>query len=184
MSAYRVAAPATLAILAASAVALASLPARAQVSEGAVLSIIRECARIDDPSARLACYDNNVRSADANRATVPGQVQVQGGAGVALRDSTPAGFGREDVPSPDRFASNRGGQADEITATVTGVERRGFGLYAFTVEGGAEWLFTEAVAGSYVPPRVGSRLELRRGAMDGFLMRFNNQTSVRVRRVR
>jgi hypothetical protein len=159
-------------------------PATAQVAEGTVMNILRECARIDDPSARLACYDNNMRNAGGPvRATVPGQVQVQGGGAAIVRNNNPAGFGREDIPSPDRFNAAAAGAA-EITAEVASVDSRGAGIYAITLVDGAEWVFAEGVGNSYRPPRRGARVEIRRGSMDSFLLRYDGQTSVRVRRVR
>lgn len=173
-----------VAIIIAGSTALACLPstAAAQVAEGITLNILRECSRIDDPSARLACYDNNMRAAGGQaRSTVPGQVQVQGGGAVAT-DGRPAGFGREDLPVLQAARAQSYGP-DEITATVTEITQRGPGIYRMTLEGGAEWIFAESVDSTYNPPRSGSRVEIRRGSMDSFLMRFDNQTSVRVRRV-
>lgn len=173
-----------VAIILVGSTALACLPtlAAAQVAEGITLNILRECSRIDDPSARLACYDNNMRAAGGQaRNTVPGQVQVQGGGAVAS-DNRPAGFGREDLPVPEAVRAQSSGP-DEITATVTQITPRGPGIYIMTLEGGAEWIFAESAGMSYSPPRPGSRVEIRRGSMDSFLMRFDNQPSVRVRRV-
>ena len=61
---------------------------------------------------------------------------------------------------------------------------RGPGIYAFTLEGGAQWQFSETVGSSYRVPRVGSTVEIERGSLGGFLMRFDRQQSVPVRRVR
>lgn len=173
-----------VAIIIAGSTALACLPtaAAAQVAEGITLNILRECSRIDDPSARLACYDNNMRSAGGQaRSTVPGQVQVQGG-GAVNTDGRPAGFGREDLPVSQAARAQTYGP-DEITATIASITQRGPGIYLMTLEDGARWIFAEGVDSTYNPPRSGSRVEIRRGAMDSFLMRFDNQTSVRVRRV-
>src|SRR5690554_4011201 len=62
MKAQRVKGLTGVAVLGSAAAALASFAASAaaQVSDSAVLNIMRECAKIDDPSARLACYDNNI----------------------------------------------------------------------------------------------------------------------------
>ena len=174
-----------VAIVIAGSTALACLPttAAAQIADDIAMNILRECSRIDDPSARLACYDNNMRSAGgAQRSTMPGQVQVQGGGAVAT-DGRPAGFGREDLAVPEAARQQVYGP-DEITAAITEVREREPGVYAITLEGGAEWIFAESAGSNYVPPRRGSRVEIRRGAMGSFLMRFDNQTSVRVRRVR
>ena len=187
MTAHRAtAAILSAAMLSAAALAIPAAPAQAQVADDVVLNIMRECARIDDPSARLACYDNNIRSAGGTpRNTVPGEVRVQGGgapvAGVP-GVSGPTGFGREDVRTPDRFATPAG-QLDEITGVIASIRQREPGIYVFTLEDGAEWVFNDTVDMSYNPPRRGSRVEIRRGDVGGYLMRFNNQVSVRVRRI-
>lgn len=174
---------ATLLIGAAMLAAL-PMPASAQIADDVVLNIMRECARIDDPTARLACYDNNIRNAGANpRNTVPGEVRVQGGPGAPVSQNGPTGFGREDIVTPERFNSNPAGEVAEITARVTEITERRSGIFVLTLEGGAQWLFVEGVENTYIPPRVGSSVEIRRGAIDSFLMRYNNQISVRVRRI-
>lgn len=174
-------------ILAAGAAMLLApaLPARAQVSDEIVLNIMRECARIDDPTARLACYDNNIRSAGANpRTSVPGRMPTpQASAGAPVAGNSPQGFGAESVRSPQR-AETSAGQVDEISASVTAISQRGPGIYLLTLEGGAQWQFSESVGNSYRVPRVGSTVEIDRGAMGGFLMRFDRQQAVPVRRLR
>jgi hypothetical protein len=195
MIAHRAAlAPTTATLKAALGLALGSAvlaalpaPASAQIADDVVLNIMRECARIDDPTARLGCYDNNIRSAGANpRNTVPGEVRVQGGGGAPLVQNGAAGgatgFGREDVRTPERF-NTPAGEVEEVTARVTAVTQRQQGIYMVTLEGGAQWLFVQGVDVTFAPPRVGSTVEIRRGAMDSFLLRYNNQPSVRVRRV-
>lgn len=163
---------------------LAGAPAAAQVNESIVLNIMRECAKIDDPTARLACYDNNIRAAGATpRAVVPGQMPAPQGGGAPVAANTPQGFGSEDVRGPQRFATPSG-QLQEITARVSSVRPREPGIYAFTLEGGAEWLFAEGVSSAYRVPRAGSTVEIDRGALGSFLMRFDNQQPVPVRRVR
>ena len=162
-------------------------PASAQIADDVVLNIMRECARIDDPTARLGCYDNNIRAAGANpRNTVPGEVRVQGGAGAPIAQggaaAGPAGFGREDVRTPERF-NTPAGEIAEVDARVTAITQRQQGIYLVTLEGGAQWLFVQGVDATFIPPRVGSTVEIRRGAMDSFLLRYNSQPSVRVRRI-
>ena len=101
----------------AASLALSAAPASAQADRAAVVDILVECAKIDDPTARLACYDNNMRRVGATpRATVPGQT-VRGVVGGAAPVETqgPQGFGYEDVRSQDpaRFQP-RPGQLQEI----------------------------------------------------------------------
>ena len=166
------------------ALTLAALPAAAQVADEIVLNIMRECAKIDDPTARLACYDNNIRSAGANpRNSVPGVMSVpQGGAGAPVSNGGPQGFGRESVRTPDRFETPAG-ELDSITTRVSAISQTRPGMYRFTLQDGAVWEFTESVPFSYRAPREGSEVEIDRASLGSFLMRFDNQQSVRVRRV-
>jgi hypothetical protein len=162
---------------------VAGAPASAQMDQNTAVNILRECARIDDASARLACYDNNIRNVGGTaRASVPGQVQVQGGGAPVAADS-PRGFGSEDVRTPERF-STPANQLQEINARVSAIRPREPGIYAFTLEDGAEWLFAEGVSPGYRVPRAGSVVEIERGGLGSFLMRFDDQAPVPVRRVR
>ena len=163
-------------------------PAVAQVDDEIVLSIMRQCARIDDPAARLACYDNNIRSAGAN----PRNNTVRSNRSAPQADSSVGaqGFGGEDVRTtnraPERYTppAPAGAEADEITATVASVTPREPGIYLVTLEDGAQWLFTDPVSNSFAPPRRGDTVEVMRGSMGSYLLRFDNQQPVRVRRVR
>ena len=174
-------------ILAAGAAAatLAAAPAQAQADRNAVLNVLVECAKIDDPTARLACYDNNIRNAGGVvRSTVPGQVRVQGGgAPIASANEGPQGFGRESVKTDDRFRAPPG-QLQSIRLKVTAVAAREPGKYLITLEDGAQWVFAQSVNNDYRLPRAGSILEIERGAMGSFLMRFDGQGPVQVIRVK
>lgn len=174
-------------ILAASATAallLASPPAIAQVNGEIVLNIMRECAKIDDPTARLACYDNNIRSAGGTpRAPVSGQVQAPQGGTAPITSSAPSGFGAESVRTP-RTAPSSAQTANQITSTVQAIREREPGIYAITLEDGAQWRFTNSVPRTYRVPRVGSTVEIERGALGSFLLRFDRQSAVGVVRDR
>lgn len=167
-----------------------TFPATAQVPDDVVINIMRECAKIDDPTARLACYDNNIRSGgfDGRAPMVPGQgAAPQGGgapiAGGGAAGNTPEGFGGESVRTEQRFETPAG-QVDEITARVASVRQRQPGIYLVTLEGGAEWMFSESASRSYRPPRQGDSVRLTRAALGSFLMVVDGQQAMRVRRVR
>ena len=169
-------------ILAAGA-ALAAAPAEAQMDQNTAVNILRECARIDDASARLACYDNNIRNVGgAARASVPGQMPVVQGGSAPAAAASPRGFGADDVraSTQQRYDS----QLQQIDGQITAIRAREPGIYAFTLEGGAEWQFAEGVSSSYRVPRSGSTVEIERGALGSYLMRFDDQTPVPVRRIR
>ncbi|MEL1250213.1 hypothetical protein [Aurantiacibacter gilvus] len=185
MTAFR----AQFSVLAISAAALPltmlAAPAAAQVSDEIVLNILRNCAEIDDPTARLACYDNNIRATGGQpRNSVPGEMAVpSGGAGAPLDTGGPSGFGREDIRTPQRFETPAG-EIEELRARIAAVSEQQRGIYLITLEDGAQWLFTESVPFSYRPPRVGGRVEIDRASLGSFLLTYDSQPSVRVRRVR
>jgi hypothetical protein len=165
---------------AAAALASVSAPAAAQVSNDAVLGILRECAKIGDPTARLACYDNNIRLGNV---AVPGSGgRVQGG-GAPIG---PEGFGGSSVKSPDRFRSGeeRGEGPDEIRAKVVKVQLREPGIYLVEIEGGAQWVFSQSVSRSFRIPRVGALVEIQKASLGSFLMVVDGQSGVRVRRTK
>jgi hypothetical protein len=174
--------------VAGAALSAIAMPAAAQVPDNIVLNIMRECAKIDDPTARLACYDNNIRSAGGNPRNVPGQGPVVrgGGAPNAGNPGGPEGFGADSMRDPERFETYeaRGQGPDEISTRVTAVSERQPGIFLVTIEGGAQWLFTESVKSNFGPPTPGDSVKIERGALGSFLMQVDGQQSVRVRRIR
>ena len=173
-------------LLAGTALAVSSLPATAQVSDEIVLNIMRECAKIDDPTARLSCYDNNIRSAGGNPRSVPGQMPSPDGGGAIVQPrSTAGGFGSDDLRSnsPERFDPNRNGPR-QITPTVAGVRERQPNTYLVELSNGAQWQMTESGGPSFRPPSRGDTVEIKQGALGGYLMVVGSQQAVRVERVK
>jgi hypothetical protein len=176
-------------LLGGAALAASAGPAPAQVNETIVLNIMRECAKIDDPTARLACYDNNIRAVGGNPNSIPGQMARPNGGGAVLRGGGAAvtGFGADDVRqrAPERFSpGGTSGGPSEINAKVGAVAEREPGVYLITLQDGAQWLFTESGGSGYRPPRRGDTVELQRGALGGYLIVVNHQNAVRVTRVK
>ena len=165
---------------------LSATSASAQTDRDAVLNILVECAKIDDPTARLACYDNNMTRVGATaRTTVPGQVSGVTGSGAPIETQGSQGFGAEDVraDSPQRFA-RPAGQVDEIHPRVASISPREPGIYLVTLDDGAQWLFAEGVSSQFRLPGRGDEIEIERGSLGSFLMRVDGQPPVPVRRVR
>ena len=158
--------------------------AQAQASRDTVLNILVECSKIADPTARLTCYDANIRTAGGvARAPLARGARVEGGGPPGVLNGGPQGFGRETIRSGERFQAPPG-QLKEIRPKVTAVQVREPGVYAITLEDGAQWVFAASVNNDYLVPRVGSIVEIERGALGSFLMHFNGQPPVQVRRVR
>ena len=171
----------------AASLALSAAPASAQADRAAVVDILVECAKIDDPTARLACYDNNMRRVGATpRATVPGQT-VRGivGGAAPVETQGPQGFGYEDVRAADpaRFRPAPG-QLQEIHPTVQSISPREPGIYLVTLSDGAQWLFAEGVGSQFRQPRRGDEIEIERGSSGSCLMRIDGQPPVTERRIR
>jgi hypothetical protein len=176
-------APRAILLLTGATMALTAMPLAAQVSDTIVINIMRECAKIDDPTARLACYDNNIRAAGANPSAVPGQMPSASGSGAPLQSTAPGGFGADDLRTAERFNPNRYG-ASEIAARVSAAREREPGVYLVTLESGAQWLFTESGGRSYNAPRRGDTVEIQRGALGSYLMIVGGQQAVRVTRIK
>jgi len=196
-------------LLAAGAGLIGALPtlAIAQVNRDAVLDILIECSKINDVAARVACYDNNIRplaqtvapqvppqAASSQRETVPigptREAEVRRGSEPSppprSAPSAASVAGAADVPPRSAPASRvsptpPAAAAQAIVAEV--VERRP-GAYLLTLQDGAQWEFAEDVPISYRPPVRGSQVEIERGSLGGYRMRFDGQRAVRVQRVR
>jgi hypothetical protein len=172
--------------IAAATLAVTGAPAAAQDERAAVLSILVECAKVDDPTARLACYDNNMTRAGATaRVTVPGRGPRITGGSAPLQTQGSQGFGYEDVRgnSPARFQLPAG-QLEEIHPRIASIALRGPGIYRFELEDGAQWEFAEGVSSQFRPPRRGDEIEIERGFGGSFLMRTGNQPPVPVKRIK
>ena len=168
------------------AVTLAATPASAQVSDQIVLNIMRECAKIGDPGARLSCYDNNIRNAGGAPASGPAlprsNAPVSGGSAPVAPSSQAGGFGAESIRSAERFEQGAGD--GEVDVRVASIRQRQPGIYRLTLEDGAEWTFVESVPTFYKLPAKGSVITIKSGALGGYLMRFDQQQQVRVRRTK
>lgn len=171
-------------LLSGAALAAAAAPAVAQVPPDITLNIMRECAKIDDPTARLACYDNNIRAAGANPRSIPGQMARPNGGGAVANPNAPSGFGADDLrtQSQQRFVPSGG--ASEISTTVAEARERQPGIYLVTLASGAQWLFAEGVSKTYSPPRKGDTVRIERGALGSYLMMVGKQAGVKVTRIK
>ena len=177
-------APRALIVICSALALVAGAPVTAQVSETIVLNIMRECAKIDDPTARLACYDNNIRSVGGAPNAIPGEMARPSGGGAVIQPRGPGGFGADDLrsQSSERF-NPTGNGVREISTTVRGFRERQPGTFLIELENGNQWLMTESVSG-FRPPRRGETIEIQRGALGGYLMVVDQQQAVRVTRVK
>jgi hypothetical protein len=175
----------TIRALAVSSLAAAGLasggPVHAQTDYEAIVRLMGECAGIEEIGARAACYDKTVEAAQLIDAARVGQAEPKAPA-LTTEEPPPSGFGNQSLRKPEPVRESR--SVEQIEALVRAAQRTEPGIYLLTLEDGAQWRFVDAVPPSYDPPRAGSEIELRSGALGSFLMRYADQRSIRVQRVR
>ena len=143
-----------------------------------------DCATIGDPAARLACYDEKNRSTGETVAIpAPAQRQMPQAGNAPAPAQPVVAAPRQSARAPQRPAA-AAVQPARMTPIVTAVAERGPGAYLLTLEDGAQWEFAEDMDPTYHAPERGSRVEIERGVLGTYRMRFNGQQPVRVRRVR
>ncbi|MBO9519449.1 MAG: hypothetical protein J7493_15410 [Porphyrobacter sp.] len=176
---------ATIMAAAAGSLVVASGPALAQIDQRTAASIMVECSKIGDPTARLACYDNNIRNIDPGAPLPPptDRAGVSGGAAPAPQ-AGPQGFGFESVKRREERFTPVAPSEKQVTATVASAAQREPGIYLVTLSDGAQWLFADGVDFGFRPPKRGQTIEIERGGMGGYLMRIDGQEPVPVRRMR
>jgi hypothetical protein len=171
--------------LAVSSLAMAGLawsgPVHAQTDYEAIVRLMGECAGIEDIGARAACYDKTVEAAQLIDAARAGQ-SVPRAPAPATAERPASGFGSQSLRKPEPARESR--SSEQVEALVRAAQRTEPGIYLLTLEDGAQWRFVDAVPPSYDPPRAGSEIELRSGSLGSFLMRYADQRSIRVQRVR
>jgi hypothetical protein len=160
--------------------------AGAQMDQNTAVNILRECARIDDASARLACYDNNIRNVGGTRAR-PMSRPDAGRAGRRRR-------ARSRANSPQRLRRRGRAHARALLGDRPASCRRSTrgsrrsaaraGHLCLHARGRRRVAVRRKREPDYRVPRAGSTVEIERGALGSFLMRFDDQNPVPVRRVR
>lgn len=163
---------ASLALASLTALGFTTAPAIAQDDDSGIRSQLQACAQIADITARVGCYD----------------ALSQEAAGPPARpaDPQPRGLGSEQVSRAPATQRERDDSATaaSMDATVTSAAEREPGKYLLTLADGAQWEFVEGVPLSYSPPRRGSTVEIRSASMGSYLLRYQGQAAVRVRRIR
>lgn len=178
------------------AAAALAMPGAAEAQEDyrTIVTIMRACAQIEDIKARVTCYDNNIRPGATAQAAPPTSGSVPAPTPAPAPEPAPApapnpapqartGFGSESLPQP-RAAEQRAAREEAAEARVTAVARSAPGIYLLTLEDGGQWQFVEAAPLSYDPPRAGSIVSIESASLGSYLMRYRQQPSIRIKRVR
>lgn len=135
-----------------------------QPEDRVTLTILRECAKIADITARASCYDRNIGVEVAQPANTP-----------------PTGFGANQLPRP---AAEHAARREQLTVTLAAATQRAPGIWLMTLDDGTQWEFVDAVPLSYDPPRKGQVAQISAASMGSYIFRLQGQQGVRTRRVK
>lgn len=154
----------------------APLAAHAADRSAPQFQAVLDCRKVADNAQRLACYD--AAAAKMGEAETHGEIVVidRAQATAAHREA----FG---LPIPSLSFITRALKPDEVNRVdgVVDTARADVnGRWTFGLEGGAVW---RQISGDlYKSPHHGSKVSIRHGSLDSFLMNVDGQPSIKVHR--
>lgn len=159
------------------------------VAQEAPLDRIYACTGVAESAARLACFD--AATAALKAADAAGGVAVVDRAKIVQAQKEAFGLAAPTLSSIAESSSSSTAAAakvekpkalDKVTLKVKSVEKGSDGHYRFTMEDGQVWRQTDSIKllaigkGPWIA-------EIRKGALGSFLLKLDNRTAVRVKRV-
>lgn len=167
-------------ILAGPAMASSKTPPKASAPAYPLIAALESCQKISGAAERLGCFDR--ASAALTTAARGGDLVVVNRGEVRAARRSLFGFAMPKVP----FFSNDS-SADEasetLDTTIKSARAIGYGRYRFVVaDGDAEWETTESFA-NFREPRSGGKVQIKRGALGGYLIKVDGQRGVKGKRV-
>jgi len=145
-----------------------------------LINAISACRQISDPTQRLACFDK--ASSELIAATEKGDVSVVDRADLRKARRSLFGFNMPKLPffSGDKSADE---VTDKLVSKVTAVKEMPYNRFVVRIaDGGALWETLESY-GAFHAPKVGESVEINRGALGSYILRFGRQRGVKGRRV-
>ncbi|WP_297696297.1 hypothetical protein [Phenylobacterium sp.] len=145
-------------------------------ARAAAFQAVLDCRGIADNAQRLACFD--AAAAKMGEAETKGEIVVidRAQAAAAHREA----FG---LPVPSLSFLTRALRPEDVNRIEGVVESASAdinGNWTFRLEGGAIW---RQISGDlYRPPKHGSKVAIRRGSLDSYLMNVDGQPSIKVHR--
>ncbi|HEX6218593.1 MAG TPA: hypothetical protein VFZ35_04895 [Sphingomicrobium sp.] len=145
-----------------------------------LINAISACRQINDPAQRLACFDK--ASGDLIAATEKGDVSVVDRAELRQARRSLFGFNMPRLPffSGDKSAED---VSDKLISKVKAVRALPHDRYQVRLEdGGALWETLESY-GAFHAPKVGDTVEINRGPLGSYIIRFGRQRGIKGRRI-
>lgn len=140
-----------------------------------IYQALLDCRPIQDPAARLQCYDAGV--AAMAEATVKKDLVVVDR--TTIRETKRGLFGIS-LPKLKLFGGNDDEEVNQIESTIVATASSRDGLSVFVLADGSRWQQTD---GRFTYPKVGQRIVVMRGALGSFLAKVNGQAAVKVVRL-
>jgi hypothetical protein len=165
---------------------LIALPA---VAQEAPLDKVYACAGVTDSAQRLACYDAAVarlkQAESSGGLAVVNREQIEKAEKEAFGLATPslsalAESARSTSAAP--VASEKPKALERVTFPVKSVSTGPDGRYRFVMENGQEWRQMDAIK----LPAIGKgpwQAEIRKAAVGSYMLKLDDRTAVRVKRV-
>jgi len=164
--------------------AFLALPA---IAQQAPLDKVYACASVADNAQRLACYDSAVAALR--------QAESSGGLAVVNREqiekAEKEAFGlpapslsvlAESARTTSAPAAEKPKALERVTFPVKSVTKGPDGKYRFVMENGQEWRQTDGIT----LPAIGKgpwQAEIRKAAIGSYMLKLDDRTAVRVKRV-
>ena len=160
-------------------------PALAQADSGADhIAALRDCARLADASAKLACLE---RASGALVGAVDrGDIRL---VDRAEREKTRRGLFGFNIGNLFGGGDDKEEGSEELAematlvSTITEVRQLDRKTYQFRIaEANALWQINEAPS-RFIAPRVGDKVEFKRAALGSYFIRVGNQVGVKGKRL-
>jgi hypothetical protein len=142
----------------------------------------RDCRDISNAAERLACYDAQFPKTTE---TPVGQEPSEAIDDTSLPETSVSTSVQSDESDPP-FTTDKGGFFERkpditVNSTISAVKNERQKKMVFRLENGQIWLQT---APRSLPIKVGDKVTIKTATMGGYMLRNENNTSTRVRRIK
>lgn len=136
------------------------------------------CRGVADTALRLACFDREVATVQANIASK--ELVMIDRAQVKVARRSLFGFGGADIGS--LFGDGDSDAIKEVTGVVASSRRNAEGSWTIKLADGSTWSQTDD-ADVALRPAAGHKVVVRRGALGSYKLSVNGQPGIKVKRI-
>jgi len=153
-------------------------------SGAAVIDAVKGCRAIAAADQRLACFDKATAALDS--AIQTHEITVMDKQEVRRTRRSLFGFSVPDIPlfgggSSKTDSAAEATEVTELDTLVTAIKPVSYGKFDITTTEGAIWRNSDEID---FPPKPGSKVHIKKGAIGNYFLRFDGGKAVRGSRVR